>query len=409
MYIDRRSTRGNRKNELHMALRDRCCELLSRRPQWLLNVLLFLVLSRGLLNIPALVGANWFPLAEGIAGRGSLADPRTLPGVWARWDAGYYLGIAINGYSFHGEELAFFPAYPFLIRLFAVGQLSLVVWSGFLVSNLAFILAAILLWHQVRLDFSESIAWGTVITLSVFPTSFFFSAIYTESLFLLFSVLVYRFSARRQYALAGLFVSAASLTRINGLLLGLVPLIEILRNRPSRSSVQVVVAGFSSGAGLGLYGLYLWITQASPLAFVLAMSNWTRAIVWPWQTVFDSLAVAVCGYGGFRDNWFMRVTSAEDLLSALLFIGCTILAFFLVRRSLFAYSVATMLLFLISHGPYTLGLCSISRYVLGLFPGFIVLGILLDRVPRLKWGAWAIWLVILFFLTGWFASGRWVA
>jgi hypothetical protein len=105
----------------------------------------------------------------------------------------------------------------------------------------------------------------------------------------------------------------------------------------------------------------------------------------------------------------MRVTSAEDLLAALLFIGCTTLAFFLVRRSLFAYSVAAMLLFLISHGPYTLGLWSISRYVLGLFPGFIVLGILLDRVPELKWGAWAISLVILFFLTGWFASGRWVA
>jgi Gpi18-like mannosyltransferase len=236
-----------------------------------------------------------------------------------------------------------------------------------------------------------------------------FSAIYTESLFLLFSVLVYGFSARRQYALAGLFVSAASLTRVNGLLLAVIPLCEILLNKPSRFWVRFVVTGFTSEVGLSLYGLYLWITQGSPLAFVLAQANWKRAIVWPWQTVFDSLAVVVSGYGGFRDNWFMRATSAEDLLAALLFISCTILAFSFVRRSLFAYSVAAMLLLLVSHGPYTLGLWLISRYVLGLFPGFVVLGILLDRVPRLKWGVWAIWLVILFFLTGWFASGRWVA
>jgi Gpi18-like mannosyltransferase len=236
-----------------------------------------------------------------------------------------------------------------------------------------------------------------------------FSAIYTESLFLLFSVLVYGFSARRQYALAGLFVSAASLTRVNGLLLAVIPLCEILLNKPSRFWVRFVVTGFTSEVGLSLYGLYLWITQGSPLAFVLAQANWKRAIVWPWQTVFDSLAVVVSGYGGFRDNWFMRATSAEDLLAALLFISCTILAFSFVRRSLFAYSVAAMLLLLVSHGPYTLGLWLISRYVLGLFTGFVVLGILLDRVPRLKWGVWAIWLVILFFLTGWFASGRWVA
>jgi hypothetical protein len=31
-----------------------------------------------------------------------------------------------------------------------------------------------------------------------------------------------------------------------------------------------------------------------------------------------------------RDNWFMRVVSAEDLLVALLFVGCTTL-FFLTR------------------------------------------------------------------------------
>ncbi len=375
-----------------------------------LGVLLFLVLSRGLLNIPALMGANWVHLSEGIAGSGVLSDPCSLPGVWARWDAGYYLSIASNGYSFHGEELAFFPAYPFLIRLFALGLPSLMLWSGFVVSNLAFILAALLLWQQVKLDFDESIAWGTVITLAVFPTSLFFSAIYTESVFLLFSVLVYWFSARQQYVLAGLFVSAASLTRVTGLLLFIIPLVEILCHRPPRLWGRVVATGFTSGVGMSLYGLYLWVTQGSPLAFILAQAEFGRAkvLTWPWQTVYDSLAV-VLGYDRFQDNWFMRVVSAQDLLAALLFIACTTWAFFVVRKSLFVYSVAAILLLLASHGPFTLGLFSMSRYVLTLFPSFIVLGVLIERTSKLKWVIWTLLFVFLLFLTGWFASGRWVA
>jgi len=401
--------KATRKMNDMLTLKERCYEFLARWPKRL-NVLLFLVLIRVLVNIPALIGANWFPWAEGITGGELGVNPRSLPGIWARWDAGYYLSIAANGYSLHGEELGFFPVYPFLVRLSALGLPSLMAWSGFLISNLAFILAALLLWYQVKADFSEPIAWGTIITLSVFPTSLFFSAIYTESLFLLFSVLVYWFSVRKQYALAALFVSAASLTRINGLLLVVIPLVEILLSRPARSWVRSVVTGFISGIGLCFYGLYLWITQGSPIAFILTQQeNMRRSITWPWQTLGDSLTVVVFGYGGLRDNWFMRAVSVQDLLAISLFIGCTILAFFLVRRSLAAYLFVGTLMLTVSHGPYILGVFAASRYVLGLFPGFVVLGILLNRTQRLKWAVWAVWAITLFFLTGWFATGRWVA
>lgn len=392
-----------------LVLRRQCCEWVSRLPQWS-YVLLFLVLSRAVLNIPALVGANCFPLAEGVVESAAGVEPSSLPGVWARWDAGYYLKIACGGYSFRGDEVNFFPAYPFLIRLCALGFSSVMPWMGFLIANLAFILGALLLWHQVKLDFSGSIAWGTVITLSVFPTSLFFSAIYAEGLFLLFAVLVYWFSVRKQYVLAGLFVTGASLTRINGLLLAAIPLAEVLLNRPSHWGKHVIETGFASGAGLGLYGLYLWLTQGSPVAFVTTQQElMKRSIAWPWQTVFDGLAVVVSGRGGFQNNWFMRAVSAFDLLAISLFVGCAILAFFLVRTSLATYSVVTVLALLLAHGPSTLGVLAVSRYVLGIFPGFIVLGILLDRIQRLKWALWTIWSVALFFLTGWFASGRWVA
>ncbi len=404
------SMQGEREMSHTSMWKERYRALSSRWPQWL-PVLLFLVSSRVILNIPALVGANQPSLAEGIVVSKEVnINPRSLPGVWARWDTGYYLKIATNGYSFQGDEVNFFPTYPFFIRLFALGFSCLMPWSGFLIANLAFILAALLLWYQVRLDFDGAVAWGTILSLGVFPTSLFFSAIYAESLFLLFSVLVYWFSVRKQYIAAGVFVAVASLTRITGLLLIVIPLTEILLNERPRVWRQIVATSFTSGMGLSFYGSYLWLSQGSPVAFVLTQQgSMKRWIAWPWQTIFDSLAVIICGRGGFQANWFMRVVSVQDLLATLLFAGCTLMAFFLLRESLVVYSVVAMLALLVAHGPYTLGVYAMSRYVLGLFPGFIVLGILLSRMKRLKWGIWAVWTVILFFLTWWFANGRWVA
>ena len=99
--------------------------------------------------------------------------------------------------------------------------------------------------------------YTTLIMLNVHPTSFFFSAIYSESLFFLFSILVYWFSARKRYILAGLFVSAASLTRVNGFLLAAIPVIEDLSSEsrpPLRSWARAAGIIFTASLGLLLYG-----------------------------------------------------------------------------------------------------------------------------------------------------------
>jgi len=129
--------------------------------------------------------------------------------------------------------------------------------NSFIISNLAFIVAAMLLWHVVEQDYNHATAWSVIITLTLFTTSFFFSAIYSESLFLLFSILVYFFSKRGYYGLVGLHVSLASLTRIYGFLLFLIPLVDILRTKPRHQWVQLGKTITLSGAGLALYMLYL--------------------------------------------------------------------------------------------------------------------------------------------------------
>ncbi len=376
------------------------------------KVLLFLVLTRVLLNIPALIGARWFPgyswspFAQNLA-RLVCGAPRHFPCIWARWDAENYLVIAANGYSLL-ENVAFSPVYPLLIRALALDLPSLMAWSGVFVSNLAFVFACVVLWRQVKLDFNESIAWRTIVSLSLFPTAFFFSAIYTESLFILFSILVFVLSSRKQYLLAGLLISLASLTRPNGFLLIVIPLAEILLSRPPRSWLRFLGTALISGVGLGIYGYYLWITQGSPLAFQLAeRQEFGISIDWPWRVMWAALTGVISALR--TGHGHLRYLPSFDLVCALLFIALTIFSFFFLKKSLVAYLSASVLAFLVVHtSNIQETFAGIPRYGLGFFPAFIVLAILLYRYPRLERVTWGISALGLFVLTVLFASGRYV-
>jgi Gpi18-like mannosyltransferase len=371
------------------------------------GVLIFLVLFQLFLNVPAFIGANQLPLKHGVPK--SLLNPTQWPNIWARWDSEWYLKISAQGLPQKGQELAFFPMYPILIRLFSLGVTGLNTWVGYLISVFAFILAALLLWNQIKQEFTPGAAWSAIITLSIFPTSLFFSAIYTESLFLLFSVLVYWFSVREKYALAAVFVGLAALTRVTGVLLILIPFIEIFAHNTSGKWIKLLYCSGISSVGLLLYGTYLRIIRGSPFAFLRIQNTFGRKepFTWPWKSFLDSFRVAFFGYGGLQDDWLMRSTSALEVFAVILFGACILGAFFLLRKSLFAYSFITLLLLLAAHGPSVQGLWSMSRYVLILFPCFIVLGIILNRLPRLKW-VWLPFFALLIYLTICFGNGRWV-
>jgi len=338
-------------------------------------------------------------------------NPFNIPGVWARWDSGYYLKIATDGYKVGGSEVNFFPLYPILSRLAALNNISLIPIAAFLVSNIAFCIACLLLWNVLKQDFGEEQATASIIFLNVFPTAFFFSAIYSESVFLLFSVLVYWFSSRKQYILAGVCVGIAALGRINGLILCVIPIIEIILTRPSNWKVRILSVFVFSILGLGLYSLYLWLSQGNPLAFISSQQSlMKRSITLPGLSVLDSIRVVLYGSGGFENNWFMRFLSIQDLVALGLFVILTILSFrYISRKSLVAFMVASIIFLLMSHGPYTLGVYAMARYVLVVFPGFVVIGFIFLSKPRLKWVVWIAFVLLSFAYTGWFVSGRWVA
>jgi hypothetical protein len=149
-----------------------------------------------------------------------------------RWDAIHYLAIAQHGYT-NAISTAYFPLYPLLIR--TVGWLTgSDVVAGVLISVFAFAVALILLNRLVREELDERVANATILLLAFAPLSFFFTAIYTESLFLALSVGTFYLARHDRPALASLTAVAATLTHIEGILL-LIPLAFCLWERRGRT------------------------------------------------------------------------------------------------------------------------------------------------------------------------------
>jgi hypothetical protein len=115
--------------------------------------------------------------------------------TFARYDSGYYEGIAWGGYApLAGgrSNIAYFPMYPLLIRY--VGRLfgrhhATHFIAGIGIAWFCFILAMVALYYLARLDLSRRQAERAVLLTTIFPFAFFFGVAYSESTFLLFAVL----------------------------------------------------------------------------------------------------------------------------------------------------------------------------------------------------------------------------
>lgn len=134
-----------------------------------------------------------------------------LAGASVRWDALHYLWIAQSGYR-HAGDTVFFPLYPLLVHA-AAWLTGSDVRAGIIVSLGALAVALTLLHRLTTLELGRRAADATVLLIAFAPLSFFFSALYTESLFLALSVGAVYAARRDRWAVACLLAALAAVTR----------------------------------------------------------------------------------------------------------------------------------------------------------------------------------------------------
>ncbi len=139
-------------------------------------------------------------------------DAEKFAEIFAAWDSGWYYAVARNGYytsSFGQSDVPFFPLYPVLIQLVTwpfEERVDLAIWVTGVVISFAALVGAMFALYRLAEDWlgSRAAARRTILYLAVFPFSFFFTRVYTESLFLLVSVMAVAAAYRGRWWSAGI-------------------------------------------------------------------------------------------------------------------------------------------------------------------------------------------------------------
>jgi hypothetical protein len=249
-----------------------------------LNGLLTAVGILALTRIGQLLMISWLD--------GGTPEPRPLFERLLIWDAGWFLRVAVDGYpegysysatgQLEGNELAFFPVYPMLIRAGAAlgvdpGAAALTVaW-------LASIGAAVALHLLGTSLYSKRAGWAMVAICCSAPASVVLSMAYSESIFIALVAGMFAAAHRRVWWAAGLLGLLTALSRPTGAAaaLGLaVAAVLALRHDDGQPKWKPLAAAAAALAGVPLY--LGWVAYR-----VGDLTAWFKIQTAGWGTSFD--------------------------------------------------------------------------------------------------------------------------
>ncbi len=333
------------------------------------------------------------PISGGAAG--------LLLGVWQRFDTLWYVRIAAQGYAPDDPSTVYFPLYPLLTRLLGTALGGNYLVAALVISNLSYVGVLYCLYKLTERWFGKGSARRSSLYLAIFPTAFFFLAAYTESLFLLLTLVAFLCAHEKRWWLAGLVGFLASLTRLQGVVL-LAPLLYLyLRDRGLRPSglgpdlLGVVIVP----VGALLFMAYQHLILGSGPLLSTYQTQLYAQFVWPWDNV-----LATCQKILSPEGTFINVL---NLSLWCVFLAMTMLSFRALPPEYGIY-MAVMVFALLLRRTTLQPLVSMSRYGLVLFPAFMM------------WGRWGVnprvqrlivypSVALLLYLSGQFAMWGWVA
>jgi hypothetical protein len=325
-------------------------------------VLLLFVSTRVVLTIIGVVSRL-------MLGKGPSYTNNIFLDIWAVWDSGWYLRIAESGYqSFpitliksHMTNFAFFPLYPYLMK-FAGFFLHNNYLAGVLISNASLIIGAVYLYKLVNLKEDDVTALRSVKYLFLFPTAFILSGIFAEPLLLAITVACFYYAKKRNWMIVGILGFFSSLTKALGILIFLPICYEYLSSINFKISKIKINAIFLLliPSGLLLWSVYNFHLTGDFLAFRHAESAWGRDLTNPLQPIIS----------GVTD------LSITMKLATYFVIFCFILLIYYYNKigfSHFLLGFYTIVVPLLSEGIAWSSRVSMPRYILVVFPLYIIL------------------------------------
>lgn len=328
--------------------------------------------------------------------------------AFAAWDGEWYLRISENGYR-SLISAAFFPLYPLLIRIVheVFGLPSIV--AGFIISNLAFLAAIILLFKLAKVHIGEKKARWALLLLVSFPTAFFFNMVYTESITLLLTVLFFYLLHKDKLLTAVLIGVLMSANKQIGAFLSLIGLIYVLKNRksyPTRRFLARVMALCLVPFGLFGYMALLFNQFGDPLAFVKAQEFWHREAMIPIIHTIKFMVILLLQDQKDVGFWSFKIMMLVNGTLQLLVAAFVTWMFFERKKIIpFEMKVFALLSLLIGTTSGTYGnLQSFGRFMVVIFPVFIVWAHLFKRETVLM-GVVFVMFTVKIILLGMFGNG----
>ncbi len=327
-----------------------------------------------------------------------------LLAAFANWDGQVYDRILNEGYSSEprgSPATAFFPAYPLLGRglVWATGlrsELALLIVSHLCLAA-TFVMAA----AHVRLRFPgpshAELPGFVLLALGLFPPTCFFRMAYTESLFLLLTVLVF-YGMERHWPLLAIALLAGAASSVRAVGLALVPAFALYvwqrvprpRSFAGRAAVLVPVACW----GMLAYMTYQWAAFGDPLLFYHSelsfrfrpdeslsrklLSDLTLEPLW---SVFDPSAPGYWKRASHQGNPLFSLPLANPLylLSAVIFLAIGVCKRWLTGPEIAAAFFLLLIPYFGKGGAnYMAGM---GRFVAVVFPMYLILGRLLASLP----------------------------
>ena len=366
---------------------------------WLIVLLVIIFLSTKVL-----------PLQENFLG-GGLTNYLKNPYFWAfgNYDGEHYVSIARLGYGF-GEH-AFFPLYPILIKLMGnIFGSNLVSFnlSGIIISLAAFFIGLIGFYKLLLLDFSKKVSKFSVLALLVFPTSFYFGAIYTESLFFALAVWALFMARQKKWLVASILAMLLTATRFVGIIIIPVILVEWLMTVWKNKDWLKKLPWSMMITPLGLFSYMYFLLRkvGDQIAFFNTMSSFgeqrsSHLILLPqvfYRYVFKILPNLTTTF------WPIIFTTYFEFMIGLIFLIVILFAFKKLRLSYWLFLVFGYLIPTFS-GSFS----SLPRYVLVLFPLYILAGLLADKSKKIFFAIEIISFILLVVSFSLFARGYWLS